>query len=154
LFDSCSYYYTKAELHESLNDRQAAFSYYDTLRTLLEPAVRPENKSPHMGYYHAYLGIAYAGLGLHEQAIEQGKKALELLPVDKHAMDGPVLEEFMAEIYMRCGEIEAAMDRIELLLTIPSYVSVPLLRIDPLWDPLRDHPRFQRILEKYSRNGP
>jgi len=70
--------------------------------------------------------------------------------VDMDALDGPALEQFMAEIYMQCGDYEAAMDKLKLLLTIPSYTSVPLVRLDPLWDPVRDHPRFQRLLERYS----
>jgi tetratricopeptide (TPR) repeat protein len=152
LFDTCSFCYIKAELAYFRNDRRSAYAYYDTLRILLDPIVRPENKYPHMAYYHAYLGIAYAGLGMHDHAIEQGKQALERLPVSMDAVDGPSIAQFMAEIYARSGEYEAAMDKLELLLTIPSYVSVPLLRIDPLWDPLRDHPRFQRLLDKYSRD--
>jgi hypothetical protein len=42
------------------------------------------------------------------------------------------------------------MDQIEYLLSIPSLVSAPLLRVDPLYDPLQDHPRFQALLEKYE----
>ena len=49
------------------------------------------------------------------------------------------------------GDYEAALDELHLLLSIPSYVSVPLLRIDPTWDPLREHPRFQELLEEYEQ---
>jgi serine/threonine-protein kinase len=45
------------------------------------------------------------------------------------------------------GEFDAAIDQLELLLSIPSTLSVPLLRLDPAWDPLRDHPRFKKLLE-------
>jgi len=51
------------------------------------------------------------------------------------------------------GVYEAALDRIEYLFSIPTALrmpSVPMLRIDPTWDPLRSHPRFQKILEKYG----
>jgi serine/threonine-protein kinase len=64
-------------------------------------------------------------------------------------MDGPGVVIIMAEIYARVGEYEKAIDRLEYLLSVPAMISVPLIRIDPLWDPLRDHPRFQRLLEKY-----
>ena len=48
------------------------------------------------------------------------------------------------------GEYDAAIEQLEYLLSIPSTVSVPLLRIDPTWDRLRDHPRFQALLAKYD----
>jgi hypothetical protein len=45
------------------------------------------------------------------------------------------------------GEFDAAIDQLELLLSIPSTLSVPLLRLDPAWDPLRDHLRFKKLVE-------
>ena len=56
----------------------------------------------------------------------------------------------LAAIYTEVGEYEKATERLEYLLTIPGDLSVNLLRIDPVWDPLRDHPRFQRLLDEYS----
>ena len=53
-------------------------------------------------------------------------------------------------IYARVGENDQALDLIEELLSIPGNMSVGLLRLDPVWDPLRDHPRFQALLEKYD----
>ncbi len=52
------------------------------------------------------------------------------------------------------GDEEAAIERLEYLMAIPSLVSVPLLRVDPTWNPLRDHPRFRRLLEEGSASGP
>jgi serine/threonine-protein kinase len=51
------------------------------------------------------------------------------------------------------GEYDAAVEQLEYLLSIPSDISVPLLRIDPTWDPLRDHPRFQAMLAKYEQES-
>ena len=87
---------------------------------------------------HSLLGIAYAGLGRKEEAIREGKRAVELLPVSKDAIWGPGLIENLAFIYVLVGEQNAALDQIEYLLSIPSELSVPLLRIDPRWDPLRN----------------
>ncbi len=53
-------------------------------------------------------------------------------------------------IYVMVGESDAAIDQLELLLSLPGEISTPLLRLDPTWDPLRDHPRFQALLEKYE----
>ena len=54
----------------------------------------------------------------------------------------------LARIYVLTGDYDAAIDPLEHALSVPSIISVPLLRFDPLWDPLRDHPRFQRIIRK------
>ncbi len=48
------------------------------------------------------------------------------------------------------GEYDAAIDRLESLLAVPSPTAVPMLKIDPAWNPLRDHPRFQALLAKYE----
>jgi hypothetical protein len=53
-------------------------------------------------------------------------------------------------VYVACGEYEAAIEQLETLLSVPSHVTVGLLRADPLWDPIRDHSRFTRLLEKYA----
>ena len=50
----------------------------------------------------------------------------------------------------RVGEVDKALDLIDELLSIPCWLSVGLLRLDPAWDPLREHPRFQALLEKYA----
>jgi serine/threonine-protein kinase len=55
-----------------------------------------------------------------------------------------------AEVYLMVGQYDAALGQLEYLLSIPSYLSVSLLRIDPMWDPLRDDPRFQALLERYA----
>ena len=78
---------------------------------------------------------------------------MELSPVSKDALIGPSRVSDLAKIYTMVGEYDAALDEIEYLLSIPSGNSVPWLRLDPIWDPLRDHPRFQALLEKYSAKG-
>ena len=81
----------------------------------------------------------------------KGKRGVELYPVSKDALIGPKRVRDLAVIYTMVGEYDAALDEIEYLLSIPSwYMSVPRLRLDPIWDPLRDHPRFQALLEKYG----
>ena len=63
---------------------------------------------------------------------------------------GPINTIELAKIYTRVGETDKALDLIDELLSIPCDLSVGLLRLDPVWDPLRDHPRFQALLEKYE----
>ena len=93
------------------------------------------------------LGIAYAGLGRKQEAIRQGEVAVDLLPTSKDAMRGPYRLMDLAQIYTMVGDYDRAVKWLEYLLSIPSRLSKVLLRIDPTWDPLRNHPRFQKLVE-------
>ena len=75
---------------------------------------------------------------------------MELMPISKDSLEGGDRAIDMAQIYTRAGKSDEALELIEELLSIPSLLSVGLLRLDPVWDPLRDHPRFQALLEKYG----
>jgi len=79
-----------------------------------------------------------------------GEHAAELMPISKDSLVGPNLAIELAKIYSLVGETDKALDLVEELLSIPSLLSVGLLRLDPVRDPLRDHPRFQALLEKYE----
>jgi len=96
------------------------------------------------------LGFCEAGLGKKEAALREGERAMSLLPTSEDPVFGPVAEENLAGIEAQVGELERAIGRIERLLTTP-YGAFPLsqalLRLDPLWDPLRSHPRFKALVE-------
>jgi tetratricopeptide (TPR) repeat protein len=130
-----------------MGEPELAHASYDSARAILEKEL---DAHPNDHRVHSALGIAYAGLGRKEDAIREGKRGVELFPVSKDALIGPVRIWDLAEIYTMVGEYDAALDEIEYLLSIPSLMSVPWLRLDPIWDPLRDHPRFQALLEKYA----
>jgi serine/threonine protein kinase/TolB-like protein/Flp pilus assembly protein TadD len=138
----------EAAAYRSLGQSDRAQVAYRSAATRLERAAR---EFPDSAGVHIRLGEAHAGLGRTDEAVQEGLLALELLPVSKDALRGPVIEEALAHIYVMVGETEAALDLLERLLTIPSYVSVKWLRLDPSYDPLRDHPRFQALLEKYGQ---
>jgi tetratricopeptide (TPR) repeat protein len=123
---------------------------YESAKSLLEMEVR---KYPDDPRYHSSLGIAYAALGRNGEAIREGKKAVELLPVAKDAFYGLPYVEDLAFIYTLTGETEAALDRLDFLLSIPSWISVQWLRMDTQWDLLRNQPGFTELLEKHSREG-
>ncbi|MEE9207450.1 MAG: hypothetical protein V3U67_03605, partial [Gemmatimonadota bacterium] len=143
--DSAAYYLAKADA-AARNDRAVvAYAYYDSARFVLKPRLG----APYPSRHHSRLGIAYAGLSQAEEAIREGKKAFELAVASKNGQwSGSFSGPDLAEIYLMVGEYDAAIDQLERLLSMPSIISVPLLRFDPIWDPLRDHPRFQALLER------
>jgi tetratricopeptide (TPR) repeat protein len=145
------YFVLEATVRRQRAEHDLAHAYYDSLRvTLTRGAERRE------GVYSAaqvwrYLGLAYAGLGQKDSAVAAGERSVSLLPVSEDALVGSDLLRTLAETYVMVGEYDAAIDQLECLLSTPSRVSVPLLRVDPIFDPLHDRPRFQALLEKYSQ---
>jgi len=121
-----------------------AKKYYDEGLKIVEAKIRQE---PDDARLHSALGIACAGLGRKQDAIREGKLAVGLLPVSKDAMRGICRVGDLARIYVMVGEFDLAINQIESLLSIPSELSIDLLRLDPAWNPLRRHARFQKLLE-------
>jgi serine/threonine-protein kinase len=151
IFEYQFYYVPKALLYAQIyglmdqSDRESA--YYDAARVALETRLRESSDDPRL---HSSLGIAYAGLGRNDDGVREAKLGVELMPVDKEAWKGVYRVEDLARVYVMVGEDDAAIDQLDYLLSIPGEISVPLLRIDPTWDPLRDHPRFRALLAKYD----
>jgi tetratricopeptide (TPR) repeat protein len=121
-----------------------AKKYYDEGLKIVEAKIRQE---PNDARLHSALGIAYAGLGRRQEAIREGKLAVDLLPVSKDAMRGTYRVGDLARIYVMVGDFDLAVNQIAFLLSIPSELSINLLRLDPAWNPLRGHARFQKLLE-------
>jgi tetratricopeptide (TPR) repeat protein len=136
-----------AECYRMMDKEELAHVAYDSARALLEAKAKD---IPDDYRYRSSLGWAYARLDRKDEAIREGKLAVELMPVSKDALIGPYILEGLALTYVMVSEYEAALDEIEYLLSIPGWLSVSLLRIDPRYDPLRDNPRFQALLEKYD----
>jgi len=139
-----------AEVYAARGEQMQVMPYADAARALLETAVTAQAQDPR---FHATLGLAYAYLGRAEDAIREGERAVELHPLERDAAQGPIYLRNMALIYTQLGEQEKAIDLLERLLTIPHaeflwhLVSIPQLRLDPAWDKLREHPRFQKLVE-------
>ena len=146
--DTASYYLAKAEYYDLTSETPRAHAYFDSARVVLEAkmATRPANKASEQWPVEMPLGLAYAGLGRRADAIRLGRQGAELVPVSRDALAGPLMLFGLAEIYILAGEYEAALDQLEYLLSIPSPLSIPLLRVDPLYAPLRGNPRFQRLV--------
>lgn len=110
-------------------------------------------KSPADAVRHAHLGLLYAFMGRKEDALREGRTAVELKPISRDAIDGAELQAMLALIYARTGEADQAIPLIERLLTTPGavnygYDSITLsdLRTRWQWDPIRSDPRFQKIV--------
>jgi len=128
-----------------MKKKELAKKYYEEARSILETKIQEQ---PEDARLHSSLGITYAGLGRKEDAIAEGKLAVKLLPVSKEAWRGLYRVEDLAKIYVMVGEHDEAIDQLDFLLSVPGEMSIPLLRLDPAWDPLRDHPRFKKLVDE------
>ena len=143
-----------AQIYGLMDRPELEKAHYEAARDLLEAEVKERHEEHRI---HSSLGIAYAGLGHNEDAIREGRLGLELLGGNQGVYLGFRLKD-LAQIYLMVGDLDGAIDQLEHLLSVPAWFSAPYLKIDPTWNPLRDHPRFLALLEKYgsrtaSRSG-
>jgi tetratricopeptide (TPR) repeat protein len=115
---------------------------FDSARRLLEQEILDRPEDPRV---QSSLGLTYAALGRREEAIAAGTRGVELYPVSKDAVLGPRRIVDLVYILTMVGDYDAAVSRIEYLLSIPNYTSIQLLLLDRRLDPLHEHPRFQRL---------
>src|SRR5262249_50795536 len=92
------------------------------------------------------LGLIDAALGRKDEAIREGRSAIELLPISKDSIDGAELMKYMGVIYAWCGEKDLAIEQIVATLKIPNTLSYGNLKLHPYWDELRGDPRFEKIV--------
>jgi len=135
----------RAYVHEQVGDSDLARTEYTAAKTLLEQEVQ---RCPDDPRYRSSLAIASAALGNREQAVQEGKRAVELYPVSEDAFYGQPFLIDLAHVYTLIGEEDSALDLLDTCLSSPTWLSVPYLQVDPRWDRLRDHPGFQSLLAK------
>ena len=111
-------------------------------------------ESPQSAESHANLGLCYAFMGRRDEAMREGQRATELKPETKDATDGVLMSCYLALIYARLGEKDLAFPLIERLLKTPGAVdsvcysiTVNDLKLRWEWDPIRNDPRFQKLIE-------
>jgi serine/threonine-protein kinase len=95
------------------------------------------------------LGLTHAVLGNREQAVDYGERAAAAFP-NPYASGARETALGLAMIYLLAGDHDAAIDHIEFLLAIPGQLSVAVLQNEVGWEPLYEHPRFQKLLETYA----
>jgi len=98
---------------------------------------------------HRAMGLVMAGLGRADEAVRHGRRALELLPPDRDAMDGPTNLRGLARIHAQLGNTDEALEWLEAYLSRPVGESARWLELDPLLDPIRDDPRFRELIDRY-----
>ena len=87
-----------------------------------------------------------AGLGRKEEALREGRRAVQLLPVEKDAINGPLMIEYLAMIAGWVGDKDLACEQLPIAIRPPSPISYGQLKLLPFWDPLRGDPRFEKIV--------
>jgi TolB-like protein/Tfp pilus assembly protein PilF len=104
---------------------------------------------PHDYRVHRALALAHSGLGQHDMAITAAERAMEILPFHSDRWAAADLHENLALVLARAGRHDDAVRQLRFLLDNPSRnrITVPLLRLDPVWDPLRPHAGFRRLLD-------
>ena len=130
-------------------DKTKAQAAFERARPVAEQLVRDAPGDPGR---HVQLGAVLAGLGLKEEAVNEGRKAVESVPESQDAFEGPQATAALAEIYAWVGEYDEAFRLLDHLLKVPNGLTVPTLKLDPVWDPLRKDPRFQALIDSYSVN--
>ena len=124
------------------NDVRAR-AYADSARVVFEEQLAATPNEPQL---HILRGLALAYLGRKAEAIAEGERGTALAPITVDGYTGPYLQHQLARIYTLTGEYEKALDRLEPLLKIPYHLSRGWLQIDPGFDPIRKHPRFQALV--------
>lgn len=125
-------------------DEPAAREAFTNARKELDQILRDQ---PDYAQALCALGVVDASLGNTEDAIREGERAVELMPVSKSAVEGAMLVQYLAVIYAWTGEKDRAIEQLAAAVKLPaSHLSYGHLRLNPLWDPLRGDPRFEGIV--------
>ncbi|MGN6393193.1 MAG: protein kinase domain-containing protein, partial [Gemmatimonadales bacterium] len=132
------------QIYHLRGDRNRTAIYADSARIAFAEQSRA---APADAQRHVFLGLSLAYLGRKAEAVQEGLRGVELLPVSRDALTGPYIQLQLVRIYLLVGEPEKALDQLEPLLKRPYYLSPGWLRIDPTFDPIRNQPRFKKLVE-------
>jgi len=124
-------------------DTAAAHAAFTEARAAQEQIVQAQ---PDYGPALCVLGLIDAGLGRKEDALREGRRAIELLPVTKDSLNGAHMIEYFAMIAAWVGEKDLACEQLVIATRVPGILSYGQLKLLPSWDPLRGDPRFEKIV--------
>jgi tetratricopeptide (TPR) repeat protein len=128
-----------------VKDDDKASSAFATARAEQEKIVEAQ---PNYGPALCVLGLIDAALGRKEEALREARRATELLPVERDAINGPLIIGYSAMIAAWLGEKDLACEQLANAIRLPSAPSYGELKLLPFWDPLRGDPRFEKIVEE------
>ena len=137
------YYYGIIELNKK--NKLKAKNYFNASISHLKSQIKVYPNDPR---FYSALGFSYARIGNKDEAINSALKALELLPISRDALFGPVYEKYLTIIYSLLGDNDKALDKIDFLINIPGGFHYGELLNDPDFDSIRDEPRFKSALNK------
>jgi TolB-like protein/Tfp pilus assembly protein PilF len=146
-----SFYFPKAwyeaMIARAKGDSAGAIAAFSNARKILEQrlAIKPEDART-----LAVLAQVDAGLGRKELAIQEAQHAVDLMPLSKDIYDGALVLEGLAQVYTWTNEPDRAIELLQKLAAMPSYVNYARLKLHPLWNPLRGDPRFQKIVNSLA----
>jgi serine/threonine protein kinase/predicted Zn-dependent protease len=134
-------------------ETEAAKSAGEEARSLFEARLR---ERPDDTFAMTGLSWVYLALGRNADALRVSEQAAHLISIEKDALAGPTFQNGLAQIEARAGAPEEAVKRLRHLLSIPAggWVSIARLKIDPVWDPIRNRPDFQQLLSGPEQIGP
>ena len=132
-------------------DEAKARSAFTAARAEQEKTVQAQ---PNYGPALCVLGLIDAGLGRKEEALREGRRAVELLPAKKDAVFGPLMVEYLAMIAAWVGDKDLACEQLAIAIRPPSTVNYGQLKLLPFWDPLRGDPRFEKIVASLAPKKP
>jgi tetratricopeptide (TPR) repeat protein len=135
--------YFEAVAARARGDATAAYAAFTAARAEIEKTMREQ---PDYAQGIIVLGLIDAGLGRKDEAIQEGTRAVALVPVSKDAIDGADLILDLAVIYAWTGEKDLALKQLAEAARMPSGLNYGWLRLHPDWDPLRGDPRFENIV--------
>ena len=136
--------------HTSNGDARQGRAAFEQARAVAETAVKDFPLDPKR---HGQLGYILARLGEKDAAITYGRRATEILPETKDALDGPKQVVNLAQIYALTGEHDQAFALLHRSLTTPAGINQSMLQLDPVWDQLRADPRFAELLALKPNKG-
>jgi serine/threonine protein kinase/tetratricopeptide (TPR) repeat protein len=135
----------------SFGDTVGANAAFSAGHALTEKLVRSQ---PDYAPAWSLLGMIDAGLGRKEEAMREGRRACELLPLARDAWIAPGLISNLALIYAWTGENDLALEQLAISARIPNGVTYGDLKLNPQWDSLRGDPRFEKIVASLAPNAP
>ena len=129
---------------KNLRDDAAARVAFFKAKDIFEEQLKQQPDDPDL---HVQVAKLLAWLGEKDAAIAEAQRATDLRPESKDAFEGPPTTEGVAQVYAILGENARAIELLGGLLNRPSKVTLQLLRVNPIWDPLRADPAFQKLCE-------